>query len=159
MLWAAPVHRQGLHPAVLSWSVAGDDWPAEFDWTGTRDPMPWLAAPAGLDFMRDVPCIEAMRSWNHGLAWRAAQDLAGHWQRPFTTPGAMVGCMAAVPLPERLGPADAGNAQRVRDALFFGHAIEIAVIAARGTLQARVSIQVYNDAADIEHLADAVARL
>ena len=67
----------------------------------------------------------------------------------------MVGCMAAVPLPRRLDGADA---QRVRDALWFEHGIEIAVLARDGMLSARVSAQVYNDD-DLERLGAAVDAL
>ena len=159
VLWAAPARRAGLHPAVISWGVANDDWLQEFDWTGTRDPSPWLAAPAGLDFMHDVLGVAAMREHNHGLAWQSAQRLAARWGRPWTTPEAMVGCMVSVPLPERFGPADAATAQRLRDALLFEHGIEIPVIALAGALWLRLSIQVYNDAGDIERLAEAVDAL
>ncbi len=159
VLWAAPERRRGLHPAVISWGVTNDDWLQEFDWTGTRDPSPWLAAPAGLDFMHEVLGVAAMREHNHRLVWEGAQHLAARWGRPWTTPEAMVGCMASVPLPERLGPADAATAQRLRDVLLFEHGIEIPVIALAGGLWLRLSIQVYNDEGDIERLAEAVDAL
>ncbi len=69
ILWAAPHRRAGLHPTVFSWGVVNDDWLAEFDWTGTRDPSCWLAAPAALDFMERRLGVDAMRSYNHALAW------------------------------------------------------------------------------------------
>jgi isopenicillin-N epimerase len=97
-----------------------------------------------------------MRAHNHALAWNGAIRLAARWQRPWLTPESMVGCMAAVPLPHRLDGADA---QRVRDALWFDHGIEIAVLARDGALWARVSAQVYNDDEDLERLADAVDAL
>jgi isopenicillin-N epimerase len=156
VLWAAPHRRIGLHPAVLSWGLTNDDWLAEFDWTGTRDPSPWLAAPAGIDFMEQRLGVDAMRDYNHDLAWRSAQSLSRHWDRPLAIPESMIGCMAAVPLPERLGSGDRRNAQRVRDVLLFEHRIEVPVIARDDALWARVSIQVYNDESDIDHLATAV---
>jgi isopenicillin-N epimerase len=159
VLWAAPERRRGLHPAVISWGVTNDDWLQEFDWTGTRDPSPWLAAPAGLDFMCDVLGLAAMREHNHRLAWESARHLAERWGRPWTTSEAMVGCMVTVPLPERFGPADAVTAQRLRDALLFEHGIEIPVIAVAGALWLRLSVQVYNDDGDIERLADAIDAL
>ena len=155
ILWAAPHRRAGLHPAVISWGVTTDDWIAEFDWTGTRDPSPWLAAPAGIAFMTDRLGIDAMRAYNHSLCWDGAKRLAAHWGTTFDTPEAMIGCMAAVPLPARLGAGHAAG-QRVRDALLFDHGIEVAVLARAGALWARVSIQVYNDMSDIECLARAV---
>ncbi|MEO8836871.1 MAG: aminotransferase class V-fold PLP-dependent enzyme [Caldimonas sp.] len=159
VLWAAPERRAGLHPGVISWGVTNDDWLQEFDWTGTRDPSPWLAAPAGLDFMRDVLGIEAMRAYNHRLAWQSAVRLAARWGRPWTTPESMIGCMASVPLPARFAPADAANASRLRDALLFEHGIEIPVIARGGALWLRLSAQVYNDESDVERLADAIDAL
>jgi len=153
VLWAAPERREGLHPGVISWGVTSGDWLQEFDWTGTRDPTPWLCAPAAIDFLEHELGAEAMRAHNHALAWSGAVRLAACWQRPWQTPESMVGCMAAVPLPKRLDGADA---QRVRDALWFEHVIEIAVLARDGTLSARVSAQVYNDDDDLERLADAV---
>jgi isopenicillin-N epimerase len=159
LLWAAPERRERLHPAVISWGVANDDWLQEFDWTGTRDPSPWLAAPAGLDFMREVLGVEAMRSYNHRLAWQSAQRLGERWGRPWTTPEAMVGCMVTVPLPRRFAVADAATAQRLRDALLFEHGIEVPVIARDDALWLRLSLQVYNDESDVERLAVAVEAL
>ena len=159
VLWAAAHRRRDLHPTVISWGVSNDDWLAEFDWTGTRDPSPWLAAPAGIDFIERRLGITAMRTWNHTLAWRSAGRLAEHWGRPFDTPEAMVGCMVAVPLPKRLGATDASAAQRVRDRLLFEHGIELPVIAWNDALWARLSIQVYNDESDVDRLVDAVDAL
>jgi isopenicillin-N epimerase len=159
VLWASAERRTGLHPGVISWGITNDDWLQEFEWTGTRDPSPWLAAPAGLAFMREVLGVEAMRAWNHGLAWRSAQRLGERWGRPWTTPETMVGCMVTVPLPEGLGPASFDNAQRLRDSLLFTHRIEVPVIARGGALWARLSMQVYNDDEDVERFAAAVEML
>lgn len=159
VLWAAAHRRAGLHPPVISWGVTNDDWLQEFDWTGTRDPSCWLVAPAGIAFMEERLGVDAMRAHNHALAWSAAHRLAARWGRRFDVPEAMIGCMASVPLPDRLGPGDPARAQRVRDALFFDHRIEVPVLARGGALWARVSIQVYNDEADVERLADAVDAL
>ena len=159
ILWAAPERHAGLHPGVISWGITHDDWLQEFEWTGTRDPSPWLAAPAGLAFMREVLGVAEMRAWNHELAWRSAQRLGERWGRPWTTPESMVGCMITVPLPSGLGPADIETAQRLRDALLFTHRIEAPVIARGGSLWARLSMQVYNDEDDIERFAEAVEAL
>ena len=158
IVWAAPQRRAGLHPPVLSWGLTSDDWLEEFDWTGTRDPSPCLAAPAAIDFMRDRLGVQAMRDHNHAVAWRGANDLASHWGTTFDTPESMIGCMAAVPLPGRFG-ADAASGQRLRDALLFDHGIEVPILARAGALWARVSIQVYNDANDVRRLAEAVDSL
>ena len=159
VLWAAPQRRAGLHPGVISWGISNDDWLQEFDWTGTRDPSPWLAAPAALDFMQGVLGVDAMRAHNHRLAWQSAQRLGERWGRRWTTPESMVGCMVSVPLPERLGAGEVANAQRLRDALLFEHGIEAPVIARSGALWVRLSMQVYNDESDIDRLEKAVDAL
>ncbi len=159
VLWAAPERRADLHPAVLSWGVTNHDWLQEFDWTGTRDPSPWLAAPAGLDFMADVLGVAAMREHNHRLAWGTTERLASRWGYEWSTPESMIGCMATLPLPARFAPADPVTAQRLRDALLVDHGIEAPVLARDGRLWIRLSFQVYNDESDVDRLADAIDAL
>jgi len=74
------------------------------------------------------------------------------------TPEAMIGTMATVMLPEKLG-STADDAARVRDALLFGDRIEVQVHAFRSRLYARISAQIYNEPADIDRLAGAVLAL
>ena len=154
LLWVAPGRREGLHPSVISWGL-DVGWQQEFDWTGTRDPTPSLCAPAGIDFMTGFLGLQAMREHNHGLAWRAAQRLCTRWGLPWATPESMVGCMATVPLPPRLGNSVA-QATAVKDWLLFERQIEVPILARGGQLWARVSAQVYNDDDDIERLAAAL---
>ena len=52
-LWVHPARQAGLHPPVISWGL-DLGFTAEFDWVGTRDPSSWLAAPAGIAFLRDL---------------------------------------------------------------------------------------------------------
>ena len=159
VLWTAPGREQGLHPAVISWGVDHDDWLQEFDWQGTRDPSPWLAAPAGIAFIEKTLGEAAMRDHNHRLAWWAAQQLGERWHRDWRTPESMIGCMVTLRLPDAVDGRDAVGAQRLRDALFFEHRIEVPVIARGGSLCARLSLQVYNDESDVERFADAVEAL
>ena len=153
LLWAAPERQPGLHPSVISWGL-DVGWHQEFDWTGTRDPTPYLCAPAGIEFITQVLGAQAMREHNHALAWRAAQALCARWGLAWTTPESLVGCMATVPLPPRLG-VDAAAAAALKDWLLFERRIEVPILARGGRLWARVSAQVYNDDDDIERLARA----
>ncbi len=155
LLWVAPARRDALHPPVISWGL-GAGLAQEFDWTGTRDPSAVLCAPAGLDFMRDVLGLAAMRAWNHDLVWRMAHVLAARWGRAFTTPEPLVGCMASVPLPARLDALGGAAAPALKDWLLHERRIETQVLAIRGRLHVRLAAQVYNDEADFERLADAV---
>jgi isopenicillin-N epimerase len=154
-LWAHPSRQADLHPPVISWGL-DLGFTAEFDWVGTRDPSPWLAAPEGLAFLRDLGW-DAVRRHNHDLVWRAARSLTERWGTTLEIDETSVGFMATVPLPGALGrvPEDAA---RLRDALLFEDGIEIQVHAGHDRLWARISVQVYNDWDDIEKLGEAIGQ-
>ena len=154
-LWVAPAQRAAIHPPTISWGL-DVGLAQEFDWTGTRDPSAMLSAPAGLAFMRDVLGVEAMRRWNHDLVWRMANELSARWGEPFTTPEAMVGCMACVALPARIDALGAAAAPALKDWLWAERRIEAQVLAIDGRVCVRLAAQVYNDESDYERLADAV---
>jgi hypothetical protein len=82
--------------------------------------------------------------------------LTDRWNTALEIDEASVGFMATVPLPASLGrrPEDAA---RLRDALLSEDGIEVQVHAAHDRLWARISAQVYNEWADMERLATAVA--
>lgn len=54
-LYVHPRWKQTLRPVVVSWgnSLSGrpHSWQDEFVWSGTRDPSPFLAVPAAIDFL------------------------------------------------------------------------------------------------------------
>lgn len=153
-LWAHESRQARLHPPVISWGL-GQGFLAEFDWVGTRDPSPWLAAPAGLAFLEELG-FERVRRYNHDLAWRAGQALSERWGTTLPCDESCVGSMVTVPLPHSLG-ATAADAARLRDALLEEDHIEVQLHAGHGSLWVRVSAQVYNDWTDIERLGDAIA--
>lgn len=155
ILWATPEAQADLHPPTISWGYELG-FTAEFDLQGTRDPSAWLAAPEGVAFMRDLG-LEAMRAWNHALAWESAVALASRWDVELPQAEAMVGTMVAIPLPERFGTTVA-DGQRLKDALLYEDGIEAQVHAFRDRLFWRLSAQVYNESADVERAARALER-
>jgi isopenicillin-N epimerase len=138
---------------VISWGL-DQGYTAEFDWTGTRDPSPHLAAPDGIAFMKELG-ETAVRSWNHGLAWEAARMLTSRFGTELGVTEEMVGTMVTLPLPAGLGSSRM-DAARLRDALLFEDGIEIQLHAWRERLWIRLSAQIYNEMADYEKLAAAV---
>ena len=154
ILWAAPDRQSVLHAPVVSW---GRDrgFRDEFELVATSDPTSYLAAPEGIALLREWG-FEACLEYMHTLAWQAAAILTERWRTTSEIPRALVGAMVAVPLPASAGATDA-DAERVRLALLVDKRIEVPIYAWRGRLWTRVSAQIYNDASDIERLADAVA--
>jgi len=153
VLWAAPGRQEGLHPPVVSWGL-DQGMLAEFDWVGTRDPTPWLAAPDGIAFMDELG-VAAMQAYNHALVLEAARMLSERWGTPFASDPAMIGTMASVALPESFA-GDETTADKLRDALWFEDRIEVHMARRDGRLWVRLSAQVYNELADYERLAVAV---
>ncbi len=155
LLWVRPELQATLHPAVISWGL-DQGFTTEFDLVGTRDPSPWLAAPAALELLAEFGA-EEVRRYNHDLAFHAGERLAERWGTQFRTPRSMVASMVSVPLPARFGGTSA-DAARLRDSLLFEDRIELHIAARGDRLAARVAIQIYNDLADVDRLGEAIAK-
>jgi isopenicillin-N epimerase len=154
LLWAAKGVQQTLHPTVISHGFE-QGFADEFDWTGTRDPTAWLAAPSALAFYRSMG-DSVLRARNHALAVAAAQLLAGEWGTEAGAPAAMLGAMAVVRLPGRTTATPAA-AQAVHDNLWQKCHIEVTVMSLKGALWVRISSQIYNDLDDYQRLVVKIA--
>ena len=152
-LWVAPERQQGLHPPVISWGL-GQGFVQEFDWVGTKDPTPFLAAPAALALMQEWG-LEAMQAYNHHLARQALAWLSARWGFEPPAPEAMLGSMVTLPLPAALG-STRQEALRLQYALLYEHRIEAPILCLGGRLWVRISAQVYNSLEDVEALARAL---
>jgi isopenicillin-N epimerase len=156
ILWCARSLQKELHPAVISHGL-DKGYLAEFDWVGTKDPTPFLAAPAGIEFLRQMDVV-AVQQYNHSLAWNGAQTLCERFGTKLEVPEEMIGTMATLPLPERLGSTKQESLD-LRDFLLFEENIEAQVHPWRGRLWMRISAQIYNEMADLERFASAVEKL
>ena len=149
----------------------------EFDWLGTADPTAYLSIPAALDFMATlVPggWAEVMRA-NHELALAARDLIAQAVGSEPPAPAALIGSIAAVPLPPDLPPrrpvVDARDEPMatypldpLRETLLGGFGVEVPVFTWPHTAATdrppmrllRVSAQVYNSIDDYARLAAAL---
>jgi isopenicillin-N epimerase len=152
---ASPAFQQDLHPPVLSWGY-GAGYTQEFDWVGTRDVTPWLAAPDGIRFVEALN-PPAWRRYTHGLAWTGARMLTEQWKTTLDVPESSIGSMVTVLTPERCGTTNA-DASRLRDYLLFEHNIEVHVHARVDRVWIRFCAQAYTEMTDVEKLGAAVAR-
>ncbi|MGQ9369747.1 aminotransferase class V-fold PLP-dependent enzyme [Azospirillum sp. ST 5-10] len=153
VLWAAPHRQDGLVPPVVSWGY-GQGYTAAFDWMGTRDPTPWLAAPAGIAFHERLGGARLMAE-NRARVLAAARLLEEAWGVRAPVPEAMTAAMRLVPLPGD-APATAEAAAALRRRLWEEARIEVPVLALGGRLWVRLSAQAYTTAADAGRLAAAV---
>jgi isopenicillin-N epimerase len=156
-LWAPPARQADLHPTVISWGY-GQGFDAEFDLTGTRDPTPWLAAPAGLAFLASLG-LDDLRAWNHALVRDAARMLTTHWRVAQPADESMFGPMVTLELPAAVRP-DAAFVQTLRDTLLFEDRIEVQMHVFKGRAWVRLCGQAYIEPSDFERFREALdARL
>lgn len=160
--------RASIRPIAISHganSTRGDRsrFHIEFDWTGTFDPTPWLAVPSAIDFMNGA--IDggwpAVMKQNHELALVARDILCSALEIESPAPDAMLGSMAAVPLPDGdqlVAPSLYGDP--LQDRLLFEHAIEVPFVPWPQPPKRllRVSAQLYNERSDYERLASLLIR-
>ncbi len=164
----------GVRPMIVShgWNDIRPErsrlW-KEFDWTGTIDPTPYLALPEAI---RVVGGMEpggwpAVMAANHELVIEGRDIIARALDVSARIPAALHGSMAIVPLPL---PAREAAIAALKDALIEEDHIEVPISgfpapAARrrpndapSSVALRISAQRYNEPADYERLASALAR-
>ena len=137
----------------------------EFDWTGTNDPTACLAVPVAIRFLGSLlpggwPAVMAR---NHALASEARRLLCRTLAVSPPCPDAMIGAMAAVPLPN--ASENPGGSPSARDplemALYQQCKIEVPVttLPASPLRLIRISAHLYNSPSQYAHLAQALAEL
>jgi isopenicillin-N epimerase len=151
------VHRERqahLHPTVISHGFSAG-FHAEFDWTGTFDPTPWLCVPESLRFLGAVlpggwPQVMAA---NRLLALQARELLLQSLGLEAPCPEGMIGSMASLPLPQAPAGAPAhGLDHKGWHDWFRARGVETWVHA-NPRLLLRVSAQLYNDLDQFKRLA------
>lgn len=150
-LWARPDRQADLHPTVISHGYR-QGFGAEFGWTGTRDPTPFLAIPAALDFHARLGGA-ALRARNAALAAAVGADLAARWGTEMGNAGCSA-AMAVVRLPDPPG-ADDVAALSLRSRL-LALDCDAPLHAIDGALWLRLSVFAYNEPVDYDRLFEVV---
>jgi isopenicillin-N epimerase len=146
--------QSGLHPNVISHGYT-TGFHAEFDWTGTFDPTPWLCIPHALRYIGSLlpggwPQVMAA---NHALALQARAQLLPACGGEVPCPESMIGSMASIPLPTPAAGSPAGRLDpRGLHTWFRERGVETWLYAHPVPLL-RVSAQLYNDLDQFKHLA------
>jgi isopenicillin-N epimerase len=139
----------------------------EFDWTGTDDPTPALCVPEALRFLASlVPGgWPEIRAHNRALALEARRLLAGALGTPLPCPDAMLGSLAALPVPDRgRYPPVVATSALASDPLHEelrrrGIQAPVVCCPAHPARLLRVSAALYNERSDYERLAQALGEL
>ncbi len=147
--------RQGdLHPTVISHGYPSG-FRAEFDWTGTCDPTPWLCIPAALRAIGSLlhgGWSEVMAR-NRALVLEARALLLTRLGVAAPCPAHMLGAMASIPLP---APASAA-ARAAPDTKAIHHWLRTRGIEAwlypEPVPLLRISAQLYNNLDQYQRLA------
>jgi isopenicillin-N epimerase len=174
VLVARADRRSTFHPLVTSHG-ANDPrtdrsrFRLEFDWLGTSDPTPHLALPSAISWMGAVlpGGWSEVQASNHAGVVRARDRLADVLGVDPPVPDAMLGSMAALPLP--LDPADEARAEALQVALADEDRVEVPigpwpVLAARRegeparAILLRASWQAYNETWELDRLVEALRR-
>jgi isopenicillin-N epimerase len=147
--------QQRLHPLTISHGHRGG-FQAEFDWTGTVDPTPWLCIGQSLRYLQGLlpgGWNELMQR-NRALALEARTLLLRTLQLEPPCPEGMIGSMAAIPLPPATAgaPAHGLDAQQMHD--WFRKQNVETWLYPEPLLLLRVSAQLYNHIGQFRHLAD-----
>jgi isopenicillin-N epimerase len=154
VLWIAPQWREQIRPLVPAVQYDEGLQPA-FDWTGTTDPTPILAAPSALDFF-DSLGWDTVRSHNRSLATEGARAVAAALGTELPVSDELSGALRIVDLGRSFDPA---AARSLEQRLYDEHRIEVPVTYVNGNRWLRLSAQVYNDISDYERLASVLRSL
>jgi isopenicillin-N epimerase len=160
--------RQALvRPLVISHGASSprtdvSRFRVEFDWTGTRDPSPFLALPDALAFLAGlhVDGIPGLMAANRALVLAGRAALLEALGQDEPAPAAMIGSLAALPLPDGHGPPPASALYQdpLQGRLLADAAIQVPVIPwpAPPRRLIRISAQAYNSRGQYQALARAL---
>lgn len=151
VLYVAREHRAALHPLVISHGYGGG-LTEEFDWTGTKDPTPWLSVEAALDFVQRQGGHDRIRAHNVALRAAGARTLEREVGLMEAAPATMLAALETRPLPNKLGTDHLLLSRR----MWEEHGVEAVVVPFDGRLWVRISAQIYNTPDDYERLAAAL---
>ena len=158
--------REGVKPLTIGHGYSSDlpsaeKFRMEFDWTGTRDPSPWLCIPFAISHIGGLinGGWEKIMNKNHEMAIFGRDILCEALDISPPTPDSMVSSMSSVEFPwdEDVGPAPI-DGDPIHNTLFDEYRIQVPVISwpNHNRKYLRISAQIYNSKEDYEYLSDSL---
>lgn len=163
-LYVARRHQARVEPSVVSWGRLPpgkiESWSDEFVWSGTRNPVPYLAVPSAIGFLEGLG-LENFRERTHWLARYARQKLMAQFGLEPLVPddGAWYGSMAHIPLEETAASDACAVSNPLQNIIRERFGIEVPVVDFQGRRYVRVSCHLYNNRSHIDRLVTALAQL
>jgi isopenicillin-N epimerase len=160
-LYSRPEVQQLIEPFVVSWgyhatpeTTSGSRFIDLFQWSGTRDPAAALSVPAALEFMH-LHHWDNVRDKCHHLLHQAVDRICMLVDIPPLYPldSSFYIQMGIAPLPPEV------NLPQLKSRLYDQFRIEVPLISWNDHKFIRISIQGYNQPADIECLLGALEHL
>jgi isopenicillin-N epimerase len=160
-LYARPEAQELLEPFVVSWgyhpmpeTTSGSRFIDLFQWSGTRDPAAALSVPAALEFMQIHQWGDVQKKCHELLCLTIDKICRLVKSAPlYPLESNFYIQMGIAPLPTNI------NLPELKRRLYDEFQIEVPLIAWNGHHFIRISIQGYNQPADIECLLDALEKL
>jgi isopenicillin-N epimerase len=149
-----------VEPLIVSWgyqataeTTTGSRFVDLFQWTGTKDPAAALAVPVAIQFMQEHNW-DRVRSECHALLHETLERICHLTGVPplYGLDSSFYGQMGVAPLPHL-------NLAALKNRLYDEYRIEVPLIEWNAMHLIRVSVQAYNDQADVDALLDALNSL
>lgn len=164
-LQTRPDRRETTFPVVIShgWSdsTAENRYRALFDWLGTDDFTPWLAAPEAIRVVGslDPGGWPAVMERNHLLAVAAREVVGTRLEVDPPAPVSMMGAMASLPLPDNPETPVAGLSPLSGHLLKSGFEALVMPWPEWPRQVLRLSAHLYNDLDEYRFLAETLSEL
>lgn len=140
---------------------AAEKFRFEFDWSGTRDPSPWLCIPFSIGFFEDQikgGWEEIMRN-NKEMALQGRGLLCEALGTTPPTPDSMICSMSSIELPGKgVVPPSPPDGEPIHNLLYDDYRIQVPVISwpNHNTKYIRISAHVYNTKEEFEYLSESL---
>ena len=152
-LWTAEQHRAYTKPNVISFYL-DQGYTKEFDWTGTRNPAPYLALKESIKFHKSLDS-ELLMSHNHDLAVQARKLVAERLGLDLPCPDDMVSSLAALQFTGQY-ELTKESSYKLRNEFYHKYKIEMPFMEFNGKMWFRFTAQVFNDISEYEYLAESM---
>lgn len=166
-LWVRPDKQEGIQPAVISHGnnrVRPDHtaFQNRFDWPATQDPTAWFCTAEAIRWLGGfLPGgWPQLRQHHHEMVVAARRMLCERLEISPPCPESMIGSMATLPMPGKLGKVSGEETpDPVYARLFDEFGIELHVIYVGGRRWFRISAHLHNSPDEYRYLADVLEQL